>query len=115
MTSKSYQFLKFEVENNIGVLTLNREDKLNALSAEVIEELKCLLEEISSQKLIGLIFTGAGEKAFIAGADIKAMTEMSDREAETFAFAGQHVSLMFEELRFPVIAAVNGFALGGGL
>jgi enoyl-CoA hydratase len=115
MENKEYQFLKFELEGTIGTLTLNREEKLNALSAEVIAELKCLLEDLSTKKLSGLIFTGAGEKAFIAGADIKAMTEMTDKEAEAFAFNGQHVSLMFEELRFPVIAAVNGFALGGGL
>jgi enoyl-CoA hydratase len=115
MTNNEYKFLTFELEGNIGILTLNREEKLNALSAEVISEIKRLLEDISTKKLSGLIFTGAGEKAFIAGADIKAMTEMSDKEAEAFAFNGQHVSLMFEELRFPVIAAVNGFALGGGL
>lgn len=115
MKNKEFKYLSFEIENNIGILTLDREDKLNALSAEVIDELKNLLESISSQKLTGLIFTGAGEKSFIAGADIKAMTQMGAKDAESFAFNGQHVSLMFEELRFPVIAAVNGFALGGGL
>ncbi len=115
MTKGEYQFLKLEVERNIGTLTINREDKLNALSAEVIEELRLLLEEIANLHLSGLIFTGAGEKAFIAGADIKAMAHMKPEEAGTFASNGQQITLMLEELRCPVIAAVNGFALGGGL
>lgn len=113
-TNNMFEFLTYEEENSIGILTLNREDKLNALSREVIAELRSCLEFLATKKLKGLIFTGAGEKAFIAGADIASMTEMTSREAEEFAFEGQHVTLMFEELRFPVIAAVNGFALGGG-
>ncbi len=119
MISSTFEYLKFEVDESvsstIGILTLNRESKLNALNEGVIAELKIFLEEICTKPLTGLIFTGAGEKAFIAGADITAMCEMSTKEAEEFAFNGQHVTSMLEELRFPVIAAVNGFALGGGL
>lgn len=110
----NFSYLDYKEENDIGLLTINREDKLNALSDEVIAELHTCLELLSTKKLKGLIFTGAGEKAFIAGADIAAMAGMSPKQAEEFAFKGQQVTTMFEELRFPVIAAVNGFALGGG-
>lgn len=110
----NFSYLDYKEENSIGVLTLNREDKLNALSHEVIAELRACLELLSTKKLKGLIFTGAGEKAFIAGADIAGMANMTAMEAEKFAFEGQQVTQMFEELHFPVIAAVNGFALGGG-
>lgn len=110
----SYKYLSYREEDNIGILTLNREDKLNALNGEVIEELRFFLEANCKSTIKGLIFTGAGEKAFIAGADIKSMTSMSSTEANEFAYKGQQVTFMFEEIRFPVIAAVNGFALGGG-
>ncbi len=115
MIKKSYQYLQFELEQAIGILTINREDKLNALNSDLIEELRSFLQEISDKPLSGMILTGAGEKSFIAGADIAAMTEMSPKQAQDFAFCGQHVTLMIEELRFPVVAAVNGFSLGGGL
>jgi enoyl-CoA hydratase len=95
-------------------LTLNREDKLNALNSEVMGELRNFLEEKCKSDIKGLIFTGAGDKAFIAGADIQEMTEMEVAAATDFSYKGQQVTFMFEEIRFPVIAAVNGFALGGG-
>jgi enoyl-CoA hydratase len=112
--TNNFKFLHFELVDQIGILTLNREDKLNALSLEVLEELQSFCEFACKTKMKGLIFTGAGEKAFIAGADIQAMTKMSEKEAITFSNLGQQVTFMLEELRFPVIAAVNGFALGGG-
>lgn len=115
MTMKNdFKFLEFEEKDCIGILTLKREDKLNALNSEVLDELRFFFESAYKLKLKGLIFTGAGEKAFIAGADIAGMTEMTDKEASEFSYKGQHVTFMLEELRFPVIAAVNGFALGGG-
>lgn len=114
MKNSDYKFLNFEIDNKIGILTLNREDKLNALNREVMNELRLFLEEVCKADIKGLIFTGSGEKAFIAGADIQAMTEMSAQEAKEFSYEGQQVTLLFEELRFPVIAGVNGFALGGG-
>lgn len=112
--TNDFKFLHFEQVNNIGVLTLNREDKLNALNETVLDELRLFLESAYKLKLKGLIFTGAGEKSFIAGADIAQMQGMSEKEAQDFSYKGQQVTFMLEELRFPVIAAVNGFALGGG-
>lgn len=117
-SAHNYETILIEIENGIGKITINRESKLNALNAQVLKELKDLLETIHVQdknySLRGLILTGAGEKAFIAGADISEMNGMSTSEAEAFGKLGQDVSLLFEKLHIPVIAAVNGFALGGG-
>lgn len=112
----NYEFLKYSEEDGIGYLILNRPDKLNALSVPVLKEMKALLEDLhGSKKLLkGLIFTGCGEKAFIAGADIASMGDMDVPKAEEFAHYGQSVSFLLEDMPFTVIAAVNGFALGGG-
>ena len=115
--STSFKFIRYEEDNGIGVLTLNRPDKLNALNSDVVLELKSCLEEINkdgSFTIKGLIFTGEGEKSFIAGADIAEMQKMSKEEAYKFGWMGQNVSLLLEEMSVPVIACVNGFALGGG-
>ncbi len=110
----NFQTLVYEEQNNIGILTINRPEKLNALDATVLSELKSFLSEATQKKLTGLIITGSGEKAFIAGADIAAMTSMTSGQATDFGRLGQTVTLMMEYLPYPVIAAVNGFALGGG-
>lgn len=110
-----YKFLKTTVEDDICILTIDREKQLNALNLEVIQELRSFLELSLKESFRGIIFTGAGEKAFIAGADIKEMISLTSDEAQDFAYEGQQVSLLLEESRVPVIAAVNGFALGGGL
>jgi enoyl-CoA hydratase len=110
----NFEFLAFENHDGIGLLTINREDKLNALNELVLTELKTFLSNIKDYQLNGLILTGAGEKSFIAGADIAGMNEMSVKEAEAFAHLGQEVSFLLENASIPVIAAVNGFALGGG-
>ena len=107
------------VEENNGILelTINRPKALNALNAEVLSELAEVLNPLVDKRPIaysGLLLKGAGEKAFVAGADIKAMNEMSPSQGEEFARLGQRVTRLFEELPFPVVAAVNGFALGGG-
>ncbi|MFN8370516.1 MAG: enoyl-CoA hydratase/isomerase family protein [Bacteriovoracaceae bacterium] len=112
------KYLKYEIQNSVVILSINRPDKLNALNADVLKELKAFLIEIHSDKNFefkGLVITGEGDKAFIAGADIKEMSNMSNDEALLFGQLGQEVTLMFEKLKIPVIAAVNGFALGGGL
>lgn len=110
----NFQTLRFEEDNHIATLTINRPDKLNALNPQVLAELKALLTELPAKKLRGLILVGEGEKAFIAGADIKSMQNMSARDAFEFGKLGQSVSQLLENLSCPTVAAVNGFALGGG-
>jgi enoyl-CoA hydratase len=104
-----------EREGAIAVLTLNRPEKLNALNAELLGELGATLERLSLDPSVGCaILTGAGEKAFAAGADIEAMAAMSTEQARAFSEAGQRVCSRIERAPFPVVGAVNGFALGGG-
>ncbi|OUR96332.1 enoyl-CoA hydratase [Halobacteriovorax marinus] len=110
----NFETITFEDQDDFGVLTLNRPDKLNALNLKVLSELKEILTSLKSSSIKGMVFTGAGEKAFIAGADIAEMSDMTVEQAKEFGELGQSVTLLFEELPFPVIAAVNGFALGGG-
>lgn len=110
--------LKLENEGAIWTLTLNRPEALNALNAKVLEELGEALAEISEKSFSSaraLIITGSGEKAFVAGADIKEIHQLGLDSAERFAEIGQAVFRKIENLQIPVIAAVNGFALGGGL
>lgn len=111
-----FETITLEKNGNFATLMVNREKSLNALNAQVHTELKACLTELknNADKLQGLIFTGAGDKAFIAGADIVEMSQMTAEQARDFAKLGQEVSLLFEEVPFPVIACVNGFALGGG-
>ncbi len=110
----NFETLLFEESNGLGTLTINRPAKLNALNIQVLRELKSLLSELCGSTLKGLIVTGEGEKAFIAGADISEMKPMSNGEANAFSELGQQVSNLFEALPFPTVAAVNGYALGGG-
>jgi enoyl-CoA hydratase len=112
--TNNFETLLLEVNDGIGTLTINRPTKLNALNIQVHRELKACLTELQTSSLKGLILTGEGEKAFIAGADIAEMKPMSPGEAKAFSELGQQVTLLLESLPFPVIAAVNGFALGGG-
>lgn len=112
--TNNFETIKFESVGDVGVLTINRPTKLNALNIQVHRELKSFLTELHSSNLKGLILTGEGEKAFIAGADIAEMKPMANGEAEAFSELGQQVTLLLETLPFPVIAAVNGYALGGG-
>jgi len=117
MPIKEFKTLTFEYVQNYAILTLNRPDKLNALNTEVLAEIKELLKDIhhhDTGDCKGIIFTGAGEKAFVAGADIAEMAGFSVAEAEKFCQLGQHVTMLMEGLKIPIIAAVHGFALGGG-
>jgi enoyl-CoA hydratase len=112
-----YETLRFELKDHIGYLTINREKKLNALNQEVLRELKRMLNHLLEDKgthLRGLIVSGAGDKAFIAGADIKEMQAMDVAQAKALGQLGQDVTLLFEKIPVPVIACVHGFALGGG-
>jgi len=104
-----------EREGAICVLTLNRPDKLNALNAELLGELDAALTELSRDTTVACaILTGAGDKAFAAGADIAAMLEMTTEQARSFSEMGHRICSRIEHAPFPVIGAINGFALGGG-
>jgi len=110
-----YRNLIFEASDRIATITFNRPKALNALNPETMKELKSALEEAAGREDIGVvILTGAGEKAFIAGADISEMKSFTPMQALDFAQAGQEVLAFIERMPQPVIAAVNGFALGGG-
>lgn len=112
--TNNFETLHLDTSGEVGILTINRPAKLNALNIQVHRELKACLTELHKSKLKGLILTGEGEKAFIAGADIAEMKPMTNGEAQAFAELGQQVTVLMETLPFPTIAAVNGFALGGG-
>ena len=110
----SYQFLTLAVENRIATLTVNRPDKLNALNDATIAELGQAIDEIRTRDdIAGAIVTGAG-RAFVAGADISELSSQTPTIAKARARGGQDVFRRFETSPKPVIAAVNGFALGGG-
>ncbi len=99
----------------IAVVTVNRPEKMNALNAAVISELTRAVEELDADRSVRVaIVTGAGPKAFVAGADIAAMAAMSVAEAKRFSEAGQRLASMIEAAHFVAIGAINGFALGGG-
>jgi enoyl-CoA hydratase len=116
-TNKNFNTIKFEMQEKFGLVTINRPTKLNALNVEVLSELKELLSDLKNDdkfNLLGLMVTGEGDKAFIAGADIAEMSDMTPSDAYTLGQLGQQVTVLFETLPVPVIACVNGFALGGG-
>jgi len=102
-------------EGHLALVTINRPDKLNALNRDVLVHLHRYFTELREDREIrAAILTGAGEKAFVAGADIATMKSMATAEAKAFADLGHRVGDLMESLSFPVLAAVNGFALGGG-
>ena len=107
-------FVKYEQDGFVGVITINRPEALNALNADVVKDLDAVLDSIDLNTTRALVVTGAGEKSFVAGADIAAMSTMTVQEAREFSKAGNDVFRKLETLPIPSIAAVNGFALGGG-
>ncbi|HSN07608.1 MAG TPA: enoyl-CoA hydratase-related protein [Hanamia sp.] len=110
-----YKTLKTDLDKSIFTITINRPDKLNALNKTVLEELNSAMESVyNDDKIKAVIITGAGEKAFVAGADILEFTEVKDEEGAALAKKGQDIFFKIENCPKPVIAAVNGFALGGG-
>jgi enoyl-CoA hydratase len=113
-----FKTIQLESVNSIWKLIINRPDSLNALNLQVLSEMGealRLISEMSFEDARALIITGSGQKAFVAGADIKEMASLSADEATQFSKKGQSVFYELELMRIPVIAAVNGFALGGGL
>jgi enoyl-CoA hydratase len=111
----TYQNLTLETTDGICTITINRETKLNALNLATLAELKQAFKEVIDNRSIkGVILTGSGEKAFVAGADISEFTGLNEIHARKFAESGQEIFSMIEQCHTPVIAVVNGFALGGG-
>ena len=108
------EFIKYEEEGEIAILTINRPKALNALNNQVLDELDRVLDDIDTDKIRALILTGAGEKSFVAGADIAEMSTLTKEEGEAFSKKGNDVFRKIETFEIPVIAAINGFALGGG-
>jgi enoyl-CoA hydratase len=111
----AYENLLFDVEDGVGVLTFNRPKVLNAVNARTVAELGEVISRVEADPAVrALVLTGAGEKAFVAGADIAAMSTMSPAEARRFAEVAHATLARLEALPVVTVAAVNGFALGGG-
>ncbi|MBI3123635.1 MAG: enoyl-CoA hydratase/isomerase family protein [Ignavibacteriales bacterium] len=110
-----YKNILFEIKNNIGYVTINRPEKLNALNDETLDDLKKCFSGIKEDYGVSVVIvTGTGEKAFVAGADISEIHKLNVIAAKHFAEKGQSIFNLIEKLGKPVIAAVNGYALGGG-
>jgi len=111
-----FKYVIYEKSEGIATITLNRPEALNAFSKEVIEEVLQAIEDVRNDENVHvLVLTGTGEKAFSAGADIKAMVGMTALKARELSFMGEKLCIALENLEKPVIAAINGYALGGGL
>src|SRR5918992_1597570 len=112
--SFALDYVRVERENGVAVLTIDRQEKLNALDRQVVEEIGQALLELEAEAPRAIVVTGAGERSFIAGADIKAMSVMDPLEAKRFSEIGHAAMALLDRSPVPTIAAVNGFALGGG-
>ena len=108
------EFVLYEQKGAVGIITINREKALNALNSTVLEEIDAALDGVDLETVRCLILTGAGQKSFVAGADIGEMSTLTKAEGEAFGKKGNDVFRKLETFPIPVIAAVNGFALGGG-
>jgi enoyl-CoA hydratase len=112
----SYTNILLEVAGGVATLTVNRPDKLNALNAVTLDEMEHAFDHCAkSESVRALVITGAGEKAFVAGADIRELAQMTPLSAKDVAYRGQQVLARVENMGKPTIAMINGFALGGGL
>ena len=107
-------YILYEQKGQTGIITINREKALNALNSQVLDELNATLDAVNLDEVRCLIITGAGTKSFVAGADIGEMSTLTKAEGEAFGKKGNDVFRKIETFPIPVIAAVNGFALGGG-
>jgi enoyl-CoA hydratase len=107
--------LRISVDDRVAVITIDRPDVLNALNTALLEELMATLEDLAGDPAVAvMILTGEGERSFIAGADIKEMAGKTPLEARAYSELGQEIACLLETMRKPTIAAVNGYALGGG-
>ena len=107
-------FINYEQDGMVGIIKINRPEALNALNSAVLDELNGCLDGIDTNVVRAIVLTGAGNKSFVAGADIGEMSKLSPAEGEAFGKKGNDVFRKIETFPIPVIAAVNGFALGGG-
>lgn len=107
-------YILYEQNGNVATITINREKALNALNSQVLDELNATLDAVNLATVRCLVITGAGAKSFVAGADIGEMSSLTKAEGEAFGKKGNDVFRKIETFPIPVIAAVNGFALGGG-
>ena len=107
-------YILYEQNGNVATITINREKALNALNSQVLDELNAALDAVDLTTVRCLVITGAGSKSFVAGADIGEMSSLTKAEGEAFGKKGNDVFRKIETFPIPVIAAVNGFALGGG-
>ena len=108
------EFVTYEQDGFVGVVTINRPKALNALNSEVLKEIEATFDAIDLETTRAVVLTGAGDKSFVAGADIGEMSTLTKEEGEAFGKIGNDVFRKIETFPIPVIAAVNGFALGGG-
>lgn len=108
------EFVTYEQDGFVGVVTINRPKALNALNSEVLKEIEATFDAIDLDATRAVVLTGAGDKSFVAGADIGEMSTLTKEEGEAFGKVGNDVFRKIETFPIPVIAAVNGFALGGG-
>src|SRR5918997_3410168 len=107
-------YVTINFDDNVATMTIDRQEKLNALDPQVVEEIGQALLELEAAGPRAIIVTGAGDRAFVAGADIAAMSAMSPVEAKRFAEISNAAMALLDRSPIPTIAAVNGFALGGG-
>ena len=107
-------FVDYEVKGSIAIITINREKALNALNSEVLDDLEKVFDGVDTNAVRCLILTGAGQKSFVAGADIGEMSTLTKADGEAFGKKGNDIFRKIETFPIPVIAAINGFALGGG-
>lgn len=107
-------FVRYELNDHIAILTIDREKALNALNREVLQELGTVLQSVQAEPVRAVVLIGAGSRAFVAGADVREMSTMTRRAAAEFSELGNGVFRTLERMPIPSIAAVNGYALGGG-
>lgn len=110
----NFETLLLEINDRVAVITINRPKALNAINKKLMAELRDAVESLRNHDVIGVIITGSGEKAFAAGADIKEFSDLNAAEGSALSRFGHETYALIEQFSKPIIAAVNGFALGGG-